>query len=462
MLTPFITAPYISRVLGAAGVGIYSYTYSIEMYFSMFAALGTVSYGTREIARTRNDRYGRSRLFWEIELLTVATTCVCLGGWGIWILLNSEYRIYYLILTFYLLATMFDISWLFAGLEEFKYTVMQNAFFKILSVIALFILVKSKDDLEIYIAIVSLSTLLGNLSMWIYLPKFIDRVEIKSLHIWSHFRETLIYFIPAVATSIYTVLDKTLIGAITKDTNENGYYEQATKIINMAKTLTFTSLNSVLGARISFLYEERKFDEIRKRILQSMDYIFFMGLGICFGLLGVSGRFVPIFFGDGYDEVIFLLKMLSPLVIIIGISNCLGSQYYTPAGLRSKSAKYIIIGAVVNLILNLYLIPRYKSNGAVIATIIAELVITILYMRKCNRMLTYGTLVQYGWKKLIAGGIMLSVITIIDRVFESDFLTLLLQLIVGGGIYVLTLLLMRDTFVHGMLERLSLKKGKHK
>lgn len=458
MITPLITTPYVSRVLGASGVGIYSYTTSIETYFSMFAALGTVSYGAREIARHRNDRRERSRLFWEIELLTVLTTAVCLIVWGIWTVTNVEYRIYYAVLTFYLLATMFDISWFYTGIEQFQYIVTQNTIFKLLSVAALFVLVKDKNDVAIYIAVISLSMLLGNISMWFYLPKFVEKIEWKNLHIKPHFHETLIYFIPTIATSVYTVLDRTLIGLITHDESENGYYEQATKIINMCKAITFSALNSVLGARISYLYAQEKYDEIRDCIHQSIDYILFMGLGMCFGLIGVAHKFVPIFFGAGYDETIVLLQMLSPLVIIIGISNCLGSQYYTPAGLRKQSALYIIAGSCVNLVLNLALIPHFKSRGAVAATLVAETVIAVLYLRKCEDVLTLSDIWKRTWKKLIAAFLMIGMVWLIGVLIQVELIALVTQVVCGTLVYVVMLLVLKDSFVCGFaLKRIREK-----
>ena len=117
-----------------------------------------------------------------------------------------------------------------------------------------------------------------------------------------------------------------------------------------------------------------------------------MGIGICFGLIGVSGRFVPLYLGPGYDRVVTMLVLMSPIVVIIGVSNCLGSQYYTPSGNRKLSAKFIIIGAVVNLTLNLILIPRFWGYGAIVASLIAEPVITVLYFRHCNGYLTADTL----------------------------------------------------------------------
>lgn len=455
MIIPFVTAPYISRVLGADGVGIYSYTNSIQMYFSMFAALGTVSYGTREIARNRNDREQRSQLFWEIEFLTILTSIICLIVWGIFIYFSSKYRIYYEILTIAIVSTLLDISWFYIGMEQFTYTVMLNGLFKLLGVVALFVFVRKATDVPTYVLIMSLITLLGNASMWFYLPKFVDKVPFSGLKIKKHFKETLIYFVPTVATSVYTILDKTLIGLLTKDNSQNGYYEQATKIINMAKTLTFASMNSVLGSRISFLFAENKEDEIKERIGFSMEYIMFMGFGIFFGLLSVSERFVPLFFGEGYEPVVYLLYLFGPIVLIIGISNCLGCQYYTPAGLRAISAKFIIIGSCVNLVLNMILIPRLKSEGAVIASLAAETVITILYVKFCNGFFDWRKLFKAAWKKIIAGIIMMSILLFLERKISSNLLGVVVGLSVGSVTYVLSLICLRDAFIVKILKRVG-------
>ena len=296
LIIPFITAPYISRVIGSEGVGIYSFTSSIQACFLLFAALGTVTYGAREIARNRNDEEKRSKLFWEIELLTVCTSMICLLAWGIFIIFSSNYKIYYIILTMNLLNTMFDISWFYSGLEQFKYTIIQNSIFKLLGVALIFIFIKSSNDLALYIGIMSLTTLLGTITMWGFLPKYIKKPKFRDLKILPHFKETLVYFIPTIATSIYTILDKTLIGTITNNASENGYYEQATKVINMTQALTFSSLNSVLGSRISYLFSENRFDEIKKKIDMSMQYILFFGFGIMFGVIGVANKFIPLFF----------------------------------------------------------------------------------------------------------------------------------------------------------------------
>ncbi len=446
MITPFITAPYIARVLGADGVGIYSYTQSYMTYFTMFASLGTAAYGMREIAQCRDDQKQYSKKFWEIELLTVFTTIICLIIWLGMLLFTHEYRIYFIALIPSLFAVMFDISWFYTGHERIGYTVFWNALCKILGIILIFSFVKKREDLFLYILINTTMTLLGNMSMWIFLPKMLTKVNWKKLQFRNHFKETLIYFVPTIATSIYTVLDKTLIGAITHNQYQNGYYEQATKIVNMAKTAVFVSINSVMGARISYLFVENKIDEIKNRIKNSMDFILLLGIGAMFGIIGIAKSFVPLFFGKGYDEVIYLLYWMAPLIVIIGVSNCLGSQYYTPAGLRGKSAKYIISGSCVNLIMNLICIPQFGATGAIIGSIVAELTITVLYLINCSGMITFKTICKMGYKKLIAGVIMAILVYWVGNSVLS-VAGLVLQIIVGGGIYLLILFVWKDAIL---------------
>lgn len=447
VILPMITAPYIARVLGPDQSGIYDFTNSIQTYFAMFAALGTASYGAREIARVRNDEKMRSVLFWEIELMTVMTSAACIAVWFVFIFFANQYKVIYLVLTMGLFSTMFDISWFFAGMEQFTYTVSKNAVCKLAGVILMFLFVKRPEDLLLYIIIITASTMLGNLSMWLYIPRFVTKVDLKKLRFRKHFHETLIYFIPSVATSVYTVLDRTLIGTITNNRAENGCYHYTMQIINIMKALTFSSLNMVLGSRIAYLFAEEKYDEIKERIRDSINYILFMGFGICFGLIGVSRRFVPLYLGPGYDRVITMLMLMSPIVIIIGVSNCLGSQYYTPSGNRRLSARFIIIGAIVNFTLNLILIPRFWGYGAIVASLIAETVITVLYFRHCNGYLTAETLFREGWKKLAAGILMLAVIMVMDRRIESNIIALVAEVAVGFTVYCAVIVILRDTFL---------------
>ena len=452
LITPFITTPYISRVLEPDGVGITSYTISVMSMFVLFASMGNMSYGTVEIAKVRDNVEKRSQLFWEIELLTILSTSVVMIAWGIFIWQNAQYRLIYIILTLNLITVVLDISWFFAGIEEFKYVVLRNFFVKIFGIVLMFVFIREKNDLVLNIFLMAFINMLGVLTMWLYLKERVKRAKIVRSNILKHFRETLIYFVPTIASSIYSVLDKTLIGVITDNANENGYYEQATKVAFMAKAVTFGALNSVMMSRQSYLFSLGRFSEMKERIDRSIDTIMFIGIGVCMGVIGVANTFVPIFFGVGYEPVILLMQLLIPVILFSGVGDCLGSQYYNPSGLRAKSARYIVAGAVLNLICNLILIPTLQSIGAVIGTLVAEFFIAFLYVYNCNGFLKLGQILEKVWKRLIAGVLMALVVVHIKKFGLGNIYTIIVQCFIGSGVYLLLLWIMKDTFLTYLIK----------
>lgn len=454
IVTPLITAPYTSRIFGAEGVGIQSYTNSIVSYFTLFAALGVESYGQREIARHRDNREESSKIFWEILLLTLVTTCICLAGWLILVFFSEQYTPYYAVLTITLIAVPFDISWFFGGYEQFKYIVLRNTFFRLAGIAVLFVFVRKPSDLLLYMALLAASGLIGNLSMWTYLPQFLVRTDFHELNIRRHVKETIIYFIPTIATSVYTVLDKTMIGILTGSEAENGYYEQATKIISIAKSMIF-SLNTVMSARMSYLFAQEKVGEMKEKLDQSFGYLMLLGVPMTLGIMGVAGNFVPWFFGEGYDRTIILLCILSPLIVIISISNCLGAQYFVPSGQRIRSMKGILCGSAINFICNVFMIPRWGAVGAAVASVLAEAAISIIYVHMSREFSGWRMIWRNFWKKMIAGFVMLLIVDVIGRGHTGDVWVTILQGIVGAGVYFWLILLLRD---RQMLEILKNEK----
>ena len=349
LITPFITTPYISRVLGADGTGVQSYTNSVVQYFAILAALGTASYGQREIARHRDEIKIRSRLFWEIEVLCMATTAACLIIWLFVIGFAREYRPYYVVLTMTLLAVAFDISWFFGGLEQYSLIVLRNTAVKLVGIAMLFLFIREKEDLLLYVALTAATGLLGNISMWGYLKGQVEKPVLKELRPLRHLKETLVYFIPTIATSVYTILDKTMLGWFSgENKSQNGYYEYATGFVNMAKILIM-SFNAVMSARMSYLFGTGRMEEIHKRFQDSLDFVLLMAMPIMLGLAGIAAQFIPWFLGNGYLPVTFLMYVCSPLVLVVGLSDCIGSQILTPGGKRAQSGKVIVAGAMVNV-----------------------------------------------------------------------------------------------------------------
>lgn len=455
IITPLITTPYVSRILGADGIGVYSYTHSLVTYFVMFAGLGTVSYGTREIARRRLSKCDYSQAFWEIEILTLITSATCILIWCTISYLYKDYTIYLFICTMYILATLFDISWLYAGLEKFKYTIIINSLFKIGGIVAIFIFVKNDNDIFNYILINAGVIMLGNISMWIFLPVVLSkcRFSFKSLRI--HFKETLIYFIPTIATTIYTVLDKSLLGIICKSDELNGYYEQGTKILNISKTIAFVGVIGVVMPRMSFLYKINDIEQVKKILYVSSNIVFSLSTSITIGVISIADIFIPMFLGDGYSEVVKIIYFMMPLCFIISISYLLGGLYYTPIGKRKLSSLFLIIASIVNLSLNLVFIPLWNIYGAIIASIIAEILIVVLYLIYCDNFITIKQLVKYLWKKIIASGVMFIAIYFFKRinihVFDIEIYNLIIKnilcIFIGVLSFFIVLLVLNDEII---------------
>lgn len=446
IIVPLITAPYTSRIFGADGVGIQSYTNSIVAYFTMFAALGTASYGQRTIARVRDDKKRASKAFWEIEILSIITTLISMAAWIIIIVTGGEYRPYYAILSMSIIAIAFDISWFFGGYEQFQFIFIRNAAIRLVGMICLFVFVRSKNDLLLYMSLLAVSGLLGNISMWTYLPKFLVKIEWKSVRLFPHFKETLLYFIPTIATSIYNVADKTMLGILTSDTYEVGYYEQANKIANMAKTVLF-SLNTVMTSRMSYLFKNGTKREFNSMLKKSMNASLFLSMPLLFGISAISKSFVPLFFGEGYDKVEFLLPLCSTMIVIIGISNCMERQYFTPSGKKRLSNKFVIIGAVVNFCLNILLIPSFKSTGATIASIIAECFISGLYLFFARKELDLSFTFMVSLKYIVSGGVMFFVVRVIDAILPTNWLCMIAEVGIGAMVYFVILYIEKDEFL---------------
>lgn len=451
MLIPLITTPYLSRVLGAENIGIYSYTLSITTYFILFGSLGVALYGQREIAYVQDNIKKRSKTFFEIFLMKCITLTISLLLFYFNFCRDGQYNIYYRILILEIIANAIDISWYFQGLEEFKKTVIRNAMIKLISVACIFIFIKSSSDLNLYFIIYVLSTFLGNLSLWMYMPKYINISEFKELNIKRHIKPTLMLFIPQVATQIYTVLDKTMIGTIVTDKAEVGYYEQAQKIVKLLMTLA-TSLGTVMMPRIASTYAKGDNKKVSEYMNKSFAFIMMLAMPLMFGIISTAYSFVPIFYGPGYEKVAPLLCIISPIIVLIGLSNVTGTQYLLPTKQQNKYTLSVVIGASVNFIFNLILIRNYASIGASIATVIAELSVTVTQFILIRKYIKFIDVFKMTYKYFIASIVMFAISMVVGHLIINNFLSILVQIIVSIISYFTALIILKDKMIFEGLE----------
>lgn len=455
ILTPLITAPYISRVLGADGVGTVSYVESVVTYFTMFAIMGIATYGQREISYVQDSPRKRSIVFWNAKIFEVFSSSIMLAVYLVFSYQQSN-RILYIIYTLYLLNVIADVSWFFQGMEEFGIIVVRNIIIKIVNILYIFVVVKGKEDIYKYAFGITFFTALASISLWLKLPRYLVKISKSDLHPFKNFRTILSLFIPTIAIQIYTVLDKTMIGVITRDSFENGYYEQAIRISRMVLTIV-TALGTVMIPRIGYYFEQKEEGKIQSLMYRGYRFVWFLGIPLCFGLITVASNFVPWFLGEGYDAVVTLLWILSFLILAIGINNVTGMQYLIPTKRQNVFTFTVILGAFVNLFLNFFLIRKYSSAGAAVSSVLAETVIACVQLIIIRKELSPLRVLKEGTNYFLAGMVMALALWSISPLLVPSIISTLFMVGVGILIYFGILLIIKDEFLISNMSQMMIK-----
>lgn len=434
LIIPLITAPYLARVIGAAGVGTYSYTYSIVYYFMLLVLLGVSNYGNRSIAKVRDNKQKLSKTFWSIySLQFIMGLIMLISYFGYVFISNNQFKEIALIQGLFVISAMLDINWMFFGLEEFKKTITRNTVIKVGNVILIFLLVKTTNDLWKYTLIMAGMTCLSQLILWGFLRKKISFVRITIKDIKQHIKPNLVLFIPVIAISLYKIMDKIMLGSITNVT-EVGYYENAEKIINIPMTL-ITALGTVMLPRMSNIVAKGEIGKVNSYISKSIIFVMFMSLAMCFGLIGVGYNFAPFYFGSSFQKTGILIMLLATTLPFLSFANVIRTQYLIP---REKDKVYIIsvtLGAITNLILNFVLIPKLASIGACIGTIAAEIAVMAYQTFSVRKELTINKHLRSIIPFFIKSVIMFICIYPINYIDLNCVIRLMIQGIVGIVVY---------------------------
>lgn len=453
LILPLISAPYISRVIGAEGLGTYSYTYSIVSYFVMFAVLGINNYGNRLIAQNRDDKHKMSKKFWSLYIMEFIITTIVLIAYIFFIaFIAKEDKIMYILQLGFILGSFFDINWFFFGLEEFKITVTRNTIIKILSFISMFIFVRKRDDLYIYTIILSVSNLISNIVLWPFVIKKVEKTKVSLSEILEHLKPCIILFIPVIAISLYKKMDKIMLGIMSTKT-EVGFYENAEKIISIPAAI-ISALGTVMLPRMSNMIANGENDRFKVYIDKSMEFIMFLALPITFGLIAVSKSFAPWYFGEEFYKTGTLIAILSFTIIFTSWANVIRTQYLIP---KEKDKEYIgsvIVGAIVNLIFNILMIPKLTSVGACITTVMAEFSVMFIQTMNVRKELPIKEYMKKSFKYLIKSLIMFAIIYIIQYLKINKFFIIILQVIIGCMIY----FILNYKYIINLIKKKSIKE----
>lgn len=433
---PLVTTPYISRVLGAEGIGVYSYTYSIAYYFGLIGMLGVKNHGNREIARNRSTKDSIERTFTSIYTIqlfcSIVMTVLFLGSV---LLIDGSLKVFYFIQVIYVISCALDINWFFWGLEEFKITVLGNSIIKIANLVTIFAFVKKPTDLWKYCLIMTTCCLGSQLIMWIYYFRNYRFKKVYFCDIKQHIKPMLLLFIPVVAVSLFNVMDKVMVGSMSSK-DQLGYYENSEKIINCVKTI-ITSFGTVMMPRMAKLVSDKNDRQRDYYMSMSSEGIFFITFALCFGLISVSNHFAPIFFGNEFTACGSLMIGLAISLPFSAFANFIRTQFLIPNNYDTVYIIAVITGAAFNVVINAVSIPHFLAMGAVIGTIIAEgsvcLVQCLLIRKELKLVMFYKKMLPY----IISGTVMTVVVFTLGTVLDTGLFSLVVKILIGGIIYCL-------------------------
>ena len=431
VILPLITAPYISRTLGATAVGVYSYTYSVAYYFLLIAMLGIGNHGNRSVAAVRDDREKLNKTFSSIYSLQVMTFSIAILAYAFYLVLFvKDNRLIVLLQLIYVTSGLFDIGWLFFGLEQFKLTVARNTLIKISTVVLMFVFVHKPSDLWKYTLIMSAGTLFSQAYLWLYVKKYVSFKKCSVKEIASNIKPVLILFIPVLAYSIYKVMDKIMLGNMSSY-DQVGFYNNAEKIINIPMGI-ITALGTVMLPRMSNIVANGDKKRVDDYIRISAKLVTLLSSAIAFGLMGVSSVLAPVFFGDEFIACGEIIRLLSVTVFFIAWANVIRTQYLIPNKRDSIYLTSTMVGAILNLIINWMLIPKYQANGAAFGTIVAEFSVMLVQMVAVKNELPMRKYIMAYSPILIIG---LTMAVLVDRIgikLGVSISTLAIQILAGG------------------------------
>lgn len=442
LFTPIITIPFLTRVIGPTGLGINTFTESIVSWFILFAMLGIRTYGSKEIAKLNNNREKRSKFFCELvffQFLSFFTMIILY--YVIFSFLNTDYRIFYLVKGLIILSTAFDITWLYSGLENFKQITFRNLFIKILNIVLILVLLKTSDDLLLMITINLITTFLGFIIMWFSIKKYVDFMKVKIKDVVSHWKSIFQFFIPQLSIGIYSSLDQTMIGVFSPNVADVGFYGQAQRFVKMFMFVN-TSLSAVMMPRIVSLRAENNEKLAKKYIISSFNMSLYLGIGMMIGLSSIAMFFVPWFMGKDFYDVGPLMITISPIILFISLTTVLGNQYLIPFEKIEFYSKSVTFGCIINVVLNLILIPFLGAIGASIASVFAEMSVFLIQFKLSRKDIIFTEVKKNLFQFAFSGGLMGIVVVLIGINFKLCIITNLIQVFAGIFVYISVLFLL--------------------
>lgn len=453
IVVPIITVPYISRTLGSYSIGLNAYSSSIISYFVLFSNFGLSLYGNRTIAYYRDDKMERSKKFYEIiilKFLMMLLSLIILLGY---ILFFSTLKKIMIFQSIQIIAACLDISWFFTGIEDFKKTVTRNFFIKFLSIIAIYLFIHNPEDIYVYILIQGLSLLLGNLTLWSYMRKYLISIKLVNISIKEHIQPALLLFFPQIATTLFVTFNRIILGNVSSF-SQTGYFDNSDKIVRIFLAL-ITSLGTVMFPRIAYSYKESEFSLVKNYVKISFDIVSCISFPLVTGLILVSYPFSNLFFGSNFQGIYIVLSLLSIELIFMGWSSIIGQQYMVATQQTKKLTISIIFSLIICLFLSIIFVPYFGAAGAAIVSVLGEFIISFVQIIMIRKKIPINYLFNEIWKYILASIIMYIICKLSSYfITGTDVFKIIILVFIGCTTYVISIILLKVKLVKLLIKLL--------
>ncbi|MCX8019079.1 MAG: oligosaccharide flippase family protein [Chitinophagaceae bacterium] len=439
LLAPLITFPYVSRILGPDLLGrVHLFDYAANLVV-VLASFGIPLFGAREVARYRDNPAYCRRLV------------ACLAGFH---LLISAFMVIFCVVFFmnhphyknesallllgclYVLFHTLACDWYLEGTEQFRYISVRNVVLRVAGIAAVFILIRHSEDYNLYYATTVASMFLVFLANWIRIKP--DLLYFRSGPHIAEVRQMSFFFFTSVLVSIYDYLDTLLLGWLSHDT-ELGYYAAALRLVRMA-LLIMLNLNIILFPRLSFLHQQQNYEQINHLMRHAVSFILLLGVPAMAVYVSLAPQIISVFSGKQFEPAITAMQILSPLPLLISLSNLWRLFYFSNP--NKKALPVILIascGLVLHILLNLLLIPPFGHRGAAVASVGAETFVMLLFGLVIK--------IRFPWKTLFQSllsalpFLLLARLIFESRVRPGDLLSGIGILVTGSAIYIIFILM---------------------
>ena len=456
---PLISYPYVSRILLPEGTGKVSFATSLIAYFIMFAQLGIPTYGVRACSRVRDDRQALTRTAQELLIINLIMTALSYTALFLALLfvprLRAE-RTLYLLVSLSMIFNTIGMEWLYKALEQYTYITVRSIVFKIVALIAMFVLIHSREDYVIYGGITILASSASGICNFVHARRFISLRPVGGYRFRPHLKAVAVFFAMACASTVYTNLDTVMLGFMTSDETV-GYYNAAVRIKSILVSIV-TSLGAVLLPRASYYVERGEMDRFRQITRKALNFVFLAAVPMMIYFMVFARQGIFLLSGENYAGAVRPMQWIMPTLLFIGLSNVLGIQILVPLNREKVVLWSIIAGAAVDVVLNVALIPQYGASGAASATSVAELVVLAVQFFVLGKEAT-GAFAAVSFGKLLPALVVgIAAASWVLLMQWGSFVTLLLSGILFFGSYLAMLLVLKEEMVKQLLMQLLKRK----